>query len=111
MELYITAILDTSKLPLPKANMMRVLLDAWVAQTYQKTRAFLELAYVHLSQFQDGVGDKPIDCSFPSDRDPAMTMAILEPYLRFSGSVTKEAEILRAEFEDFKRRHNDSGNH
>jgi hypothetical protein len=110
MERYPTAILDTSKLPLPKADMKCLFTRAWLTQTDGKIRNFLEIAYVHLSQFQDGVGDKPIDCSFPSDRDPAMTMAILEPYLRFSGSVTKEAEILRAEFKDFKHRHDDSGN-
>jgi len=110
MERYPTAILDTSKLPLPKADMKDLFTHAWLTQTDERIRNLFELAYVHLSQFQDGVGDKPIDCSFPSDHDPAMTMAILEPYLRFSGSVTKEAEILRAEFEDFKRRHDDSGN-
>jgi hypothetical protein len=110
IERYPTAILDTSKLPLPKADMKGLLTHAWLAQTDEKIRDFLELAYVHLSQFQDGVGDNPIDCSFPSERDPAMTRAILEPYLRFSGAVTKEAETLRAEFEDFKCRHEYSGN-
>ena len=104
MERYPTAILDTSKLPLPKANMRRVLMDAWLAQTDQKTRTFLEIAYVHLSQFQDGVGDKPIDCKLPSDVNPEKKMAILEPYLRFSSAVTEEAESLRAELEDFKQR-------
>ena len=110
MERYPTAILDTSKLPLPKSDMKGLFTNAWLAQTDEKVRNFLEIAYVHLSQFQDGVGDNPIDCSLPSERDPAIRMAILEPYLRFSGAVTKEAETLRAEFEDFKRRHDDSGN-
>jgi hypothetical protein len=77
-------------------NMKRVLRDAWLAQTDQKTRTFLEIAYVHLSQFQDGVGDKPIDCKLPSDADPEKKMAVLEPYLRFSSAVTEEAESLRA---------------
>ena len=104
MERYPTAILDISKLPLPKANMRRVLMDAWLAQTDQKTRTFLEIAYVHLSQFQDGVGDKPIDCKLPSDADSEKKMAVLEPYLRFSSAVTEEAESLRAELEDFKRK-------
>jgi hypothetical protein len=36
-------------------------------------------------------------------------MAKLQPYLRFSGAVTEEAETLRAEFEDFKRRNHHSG--
>jgi hypothetical protein len=31
-------------------------------------------------------------------------MAVLEPYLRFSSAVTEEAESLRAELEEFKRR-------
>src|SRR6266550_7303605 len=104
MERYPTAILDTSKLPLPKADMRRVFMDEWLAQTDEKTRTFLEIAYIHLSQFQDGVGDKPIDCTMPSDADPKKKIAVLEPYLRFSSAVTDEAESLRAEFEEFKRR-------
>jgi hypothetical protein len=103
MERYPTAILDTSKLPLPKADMKCLFTRAWLTQTDEKVRDFLEIAYVHLSQFQDGVGDKPIDCILPSDSDPAMRMASLEPYLRSSGAVTNEAESLRAEFEDLKR--------
>ncbi len=104
MERYPTAILDTSKLPLPKADMKCLFTRAWLSQTDEKIRNFLEIAYVHLSQFQDDVGDNPIDCTLPSDPNPAKTTAILEPYLRFSGVVSKEAESLRAEFEDFKRR-------
>jgi hypothetical protein len=104
MERYPTAILDTSKLPLPKADMRRVFMDAWLAQTDEKTRTFLEIAFVHLSQFQDDVGDISIDSKLPSDADPRQKSAVLEPYLRFSGAVAKEAEFLRAEFEDFKQR-------
>src|SRR5437660_6060230 len=69
MERYPTAILDTSKLPLPKADMRRVFMDTWLAQTDEKMRTFLEIAYIHLSQFQDGVGDSPIDCKVQSDAD------------------------------------------
>ena len=104
MERYPTSILDTSKLPLPKADMRRVFMDEWLARTDEKTRTFLEIAYVHLSQFQDGVGDNPIDCKIPSDADPKKKMAVLEPYMRFSSAVAEEAESLRAEFEEFKRR-------
>jgi len=104
MERYPTAILDTSKLPLPKADMRRVFMDTWLAQTDEKMRTFLEIAYIHLSQFQDGVGDSPIDCKVPSDADPKKKMAVLEPYIRFSSAVTEEAESLRTEFEEFKRR-------
>ena len=104
MERYPTAILDTSKLPLPKADMRRVFMDTWLAQTDDKMRTFLEIAYIHLSQFQDGVGDSPIDCKVPSDADPKKKMAVLEPYMRFSSAVTEEAESLRVEFEEFKRR-------
>jgi hypothetical protein len=104
MERFPTAILDTSKLPLPKADMRRVFADAWLSQTDEKMRTFLEIAYVHLSQFQDGVGDTPIDCKLPSDADLKKKMAVLDPYLRFSSAVTQEAETLRMEFDEFKRR-------
>jgi hypothetical protein len=83
MERYPTAILDTSKLPLPKADMKCLFTGAWLTQTDEKVRDFLEIAYVHLSQFQDDVGDKPIDCTLPSETDPTQTMAKLQPYLRF----------------------------
>ena len=71
MERYPTAILDTSKLPLPKADMKCLFTGAWLTQTDEKMWDFLEIAYVHLSQFQEGVGDEPIDCTLPSDPDPA----------------------------------------
>ena len=79
-------------------------MDAWLVQTDEKMRTFLEIAYVHLSQFQDGVGDSPLDCKVPSNADPKKKMAVLKPYMRFSSAVTEEAETLRMEFGEFKRR-------
>lgn len=83
--------------------MKRVFRQAWRKTTDQRLRNFLQIPYVHLNQFQDGVGDLPIDCKLPSDPDPTKTLDILDPYLRFAPAMTKEAESLKAEFADFER--------
>ncbi len=62
----------------------------------------LETAYVHLSQFQEGVGERPIDCNLPSGIDPQKTLESLNLYLRFSKIVADEAALLLAEFTRFK---------
>ncbi len=103
MEHYPTAILDSSKLPVSKTQMKRVIKRGWTSTTEERMRNFLEITYVHLSQFQDGVGDEPIDCKLPTDPDPDKTFAILDPYLRFAPMMTKEADSLMAEFKNFKR--------
>lgn len=103
MERYPTAILDTSELPLPKSEMKRVFRRAWRKTTDERLRNFLQIAFVHLNEFQDGVGDLPIDCTLPPNPDPTKTLRILDPYLRFAPAMTKEAESLRAEFADFER--------
>src|SRR4029077_9104111 len=43
MERYPTAILDTSMLPLPKADMKHVFMDAWLAQPNERLRSLLEI--------------------------------------------------------------------
>ncbi len=63
----------------------------WLANGDPHMRNALEIAYVGLSQFRDGVGEAPIDPTLPPDPDPKKTIAILEPYLAISDKVSKEA--------------------
>ncbi|MGO8868624.1 MAG: hypothetical protein ACLQME_19220 [Alphaproteobacteria bacterium] len=102
MERYPTSILDTSKLPFPKDAMKLLLKIAWLADT--EGRNVIGYGYLHLAWFQDDVGDNPIACKPPNEFDPAKIVAALEPYLAFSEKVSKEMEVLMAEFADFKRR-------
>jgi hypothetical protein len=60
MEQYPTALLDTARLPACKQKMKDVIKEVWREQP--KLRGTLTQAYLHLSQFQDGIGDAVLDC-------------------------------------------------
>ena len=80
MTRYPQAILDTSKLPLPKADMKLLLKLAWLLNDDPHMRNAVEIGYMGLSQFQDGIGETPIDPTLPADPDPRKAIASLEPY-------------------------------
>ena len=104
MTRYPQAILDTSKLPLPKTEMKLLLKQAWLLNDDPHMRDAMEIGYVGLSQFQDGIGETPIDPTLPANADPNKTLAVLEPYLAISGKVHQESAELLAEFADFRQR-------
>ena len=104
MTRYPQAILDTSKLPLPKAEMKLLLKQAWLLNDDPHMRNAVEIGYVGLSQFQDGVGETPIEPTLPVNSDPKVTLSNLGPYLSISGKVHQESAELLAEFTDFRRR-------
>jgi hypothetical protein len=60
MEQHPTALLDTARLPAPKQKMKAVIKEVWRQEP--KLRGVLTQAYLHLSQFQDGIGDALLDC-------------------------------------------------
>ena len=103
MEEYPLAVLDTSKLPLPKPEMKTLLKVAWRMAADDYMRDAVEAAYVHLSQFQDGVGDRPIEHKLPDEFDPKKVMAALDPWLAWSDKTMDELKQLAAEFIEFKR--------
>jgi hypothetical protein len=103
MERHGTAVLDVSLLPLPKPQMKQAFRIAWGdADTFMKNA--IEEAYVFLACFQEGVGDKPIDCRLPSGTVPEKDMAVLEPWLRWSKTVQSEMEMLATELREFTGR-------
>jgi hypothetical protein len=71
MEQYPGAILDSAMLPLPKPKMKALIKAAWI-ESDDRFRDGLELAYVYLSNFQDGVGPKPVlaPADGPNSKDP-----------------------------------------
>jgi hypothetical protein len=69
MERYPTALLDSSRLPAPKQVLKTVIKNAWKREPSLRNQ--LECAYVHLSHFQDGIGDAVLDCNLPDvERGP-----------------------------------------
>lgn len=82
--------------------MKLVFKTAWMADSDTNKRNALELAFVGLSNFQDGVGDNPIDCKLPANADPTKVAEILAPWLSYSIRVNTEAAALLTEFQEFK---------
>lgn len=59
IERHPTALMGTSRLPAPKQAMKAVIKEAW--QREPGLRSQLMHAYLHLSYFQDGIGDAVLD--------------------------------------------------
>ncbi|MFZ5791858.1 MAG: hypothetical protein ACOY3L_14295 [Pseudomonadota bacterium] len=104
MQTHPGAILDESRLPLPKPVMKTALLIAWKFADSGHARSAIEAAYVHLCRFQKGVGDTPIDSTLPKDCKPADVGSILGPYLAHADAMAAESKALLAEIQEFKRR-------
>ncbi len=68
MERYPTALLDAARLPAPKQKMKTVIKEVWRQEP--KLRGVLTQAYLHLSQFQDGIGDAILDCKLTDEMSP-----------------------------------------
>ena len=98
-----TAILDTSKLPLPKSEMKVALRTAWRIAPNDRIRHAIEADYVYLAQFQDGVGDKPADCELTLRVDPAKDALTVDRWLAWSEEVNAEMAQLLAELDELKR--------
>lgn len=103
MERNPLAILDIKRLPLSKAGMKTALKIAWQIAPNDDMRKAAEAGYLHLSQFQEGVGDTPIDPTLPPNCPPEEVPAILAPYLARSDQMKADADALMAEMAEFKR--------
>jgi hypothetical protein len=115
METYPSAILDTTMLPLPKAEMKTALKQAWLRIESAKWRNWLEVGYIILSNFQDGVGPRPCQQPvFPPNKDPELlrdwlrsdagkaNMAALEIWQRWNDLAIKESDFLLSELNQWK---------
>lgn len=118
MEQYPTALLDTGRLPASKQKMKVVIKEVWEREP--KLRGFLTQAYLHLSQFQDGIGDAVLDCKIPEVgaagshnlealRQEAIEMSgakgeAFRQWIMWSKVSMAEMEILSQEWERFERR-------
>ena len=106
MERYPTALLYAARLPASKQKMKEVIKEVW--QERPKPRGVLTQAYLHLSQFQDGIGDAVLDGKVSGagaaemhESDPIP--AYFEQWIMWSKVSTAEMEILAREWEQFER--------
>jgi hypothetical protein len=103
MEQLGMAIVDVSKLPLPKPQMKTALKVAWQVAPNDQLRNGVECGFVYLAHFQEGVGEEPVDWNLPPVFDMAKVAAIVDRYLAWSGKVQAEMDQLQAELNEFKR--------
>jgi hypothetical protein len=104
MQAHPHAILDTSRLPLPKPAMKLALKITWTRAPNDETRRFAESAYLHLSNFQDGAGDRPIDATLGEEGDARPAREILETWLPWAARSGTEVIALATELKEFTRR-------
>ena len=114
METYPSAILDTTMLPMPKAEMKIALKQAWLQTKDAQWRNWLEVGYMTLANFQDGVGRAPCQTVYLPDIKPELlknwfqsgagktTMAALDNFARWQVLAAKESEFLLAELNQWK---------
>jgi hypothetical protein len=114
METYPSAILDTTMLPLPKTEMKTALKQAWLQTKDAQWRNWLEVGYMTLASFQDGVGRTPCQTVHLPDIKPELlknwfqsdagktTMAALDNFARWQVLAAKESDFLLAELNQWK---------
>ena len=103
MERYPGAIMDSKALPLPKVFMKAALQHVWRVLEDENQRAAIEVAYLHLANFQDGLGDQPVNIMLSADADPRKVSDTLGAALPWMNKSMKEMESLKAELDAFKR--------
>jgi hypothetical protein len=103
MQRFPCAILDSKLLPLPKDQMKEALKQAWLKARDEHIRNAVEVAFTSLCDFQEGVGEKPIERSLPPNCSPRQALAILEPYQALQEKISDEAAALLREFTAFKQ--------
>jgi len=106
LEKYSTGILDISMLPLPKSQMKQVLNGLYAKEKRTDFQKYLENGFLYLSQFQEGVGDKPIDAKL-SDGDVKENLhadlAKLERHSLWLKLQLAEMDVLSVEWKQFKQ--------
>jgi hypothetical protein len=107
MEQFPTAFLDTSKLPLPKADMKTALKIVWITAPNDQMRNHVEVGFVLLSHFQDGIGDKPLKLQLPDvadlKKDADKHLAVMDRWLLVEKKSQAEMTVLSEEFKQFKK--------
>ncbi len=103
MENYPLHVLDISLLPMPKRQLKTALKEFWRAASPPQRQA-LEVGYISLANFQDGVGPKPISLALSFD-DPTSSEAMsqLDATIAWMKRTSEERMVLFEEFVTFKQ--------
>jgi len=103
MERYPSAIMDSKALPLAKPHMKAALKLAWMALEDEHQRAAIEVAYLNLANFQDGLGDKAVNIMLSADAYPGEVATTLGAALPWMNKSMEEMKSLKVELDAFKR--------
>ena len=102
LERYPLAICDVSMLPLAKIEMKKLFMAMCPLANSPEREQALENSFLFLSNFQEGVGPKPLDESMTKNASPAEKVAILENWLGWENVAAAELQELIAEWKEFK---------
>jgi hypothetical protein len=100
---YPAHVIDTSALPASKEQMKTYLKAAWKLSRPEQ-RDTIELGFLHLADFQNGVGSRPICLALSSaELTPHDVISALASANIWMQTTSAEMRALRAEFDEFKR--------
>jgi hypothetical protein len=102
MEQYPSHVLDTSLLPMSKPQLKAALKQFWRAVSPAQRQA-LEVGYVSLANFQDGVGSKPISLALSDDPTLSKALSQWDATIAWMKRISEEQKLLFAEFDTFKQ--------
>jgi hypothetical protein len=105
LETYPLSIVDVSMLPLPKTKMKVFLKALYATARTAEQQRLVEKGFLFLSQFQDGVGPKPIDGTLlkgDAMQNLDTNVEIIERWTPWQKLSLAEMDILAAEWKQFK---------
>src|SRR5258706_8618961 len=102
MENYPLHMLDISLLPMPKPQMKAALKEIWRTAAPAQREA-LEVGYISLANFQNGVGPKPISLALSDDSTSSKAMSQLDATIAWMKRTSEERMVLFEEFVTFKQ--------
>jgi hypothetical protein len=104
-EKYPLSIVDVSMLPLPKTKMKVFLKGLYAKAQTPEHQRLVENGFFFLSQFQDGVGPKPIDGTLIKGevmQNLDANVEIIDRWTPWQKLSLAELDILAAEWKRFK---------
>ncbi len=110
LERYPGLYIDAKRLPLPKNEMKAVLRGAWSLKSDPQWRKAVEIGYVSLRRFQEGIGDDPVGDlgsghagELPAFGRGTKVLENMKARQAWDAKTADEARTLMAELESFGR--------
>ncbi len=108
MEQWPGEFVDASLLPLPKDELKVLLRDVWREIPDETARHSIEVAYLHLRNFQTGIGPTPTCFSLGPDASPSEAARTMQDWLDWMHRTKGEAERLAEELTMLKSRNSNA---